>query len=182
MKTVMRLMGATIVLSALPLLAQQKAPAKNVPGSMNSMWKMVEKDFTDLAHAMPEDKWNFKPTQGAFDRARTFAEQVKHVACGNEAWAKKLHGEKPPARCDLGGPNPAKTKAEILAYLKESFEMMDREIAATNMENLLSEVKGPYAGHNRFEVMTAALWHASDHYGQLVEYARMNGVVPPASK
>ena len=129
---------------------------------------MVEKDFTSLAEAMPEDKWSFKPTQGAFKDARTFAEQVKHVACGNEAWAKKLRGEKPPERCDLGGPNPAKTKAEILAYLHESFVMMDAGIAATNMENLLSEMKGPYAGDNRFEVMTSALWHISDHYGQLV--------------
>lgn len=182
MKTLMRLMGTVVVLSGLPLFAQQQPPAKNLPDSMNYMWKMVEKNFADLAQAMPEDKWNFKPTQGAFDGARTFAEQVKHVACGNEAWAKKLHGEKPPERCDLGGPNKAKSKAEILAYLTESFGMMDREIAATNPQNLLNAVKGPYAGSNRFEVLTSALWHISDHYGQLVEYARMNGVVPPASK
>jgi hypothetical protein len=176
------LIASGIVLSVLPAIAQQKAPAKNVPDSMNYMWKMVEKDFTELAEAMPEDKWSFKPSQGAFDGARTFAEQVKHVACANEAWGKKLHGEKPPERCDLGGPNPAKTKAEILAYLHESFGMMDREIAATSSDNLLSGVKGPYAGENRFEVLTAALWHMSDHYGQLVEYARMNGIVPPASR
>ena len=181
MKICVGLMTAAIVFGGVSL-AQEKSAANNVPESMNYMWKMVQKEFTDLAEAMPEEKWNFKPTQGAFEGARTFAEQVKHVACGNEAWAKKLGGEKPPAHCDLGGPNPAKTKAEILAYLKESFGMMDREIAATNMENLLSETKGPYAGKNRFEVMTAALWHVSDHYGQLVEYARTNGVVPPASR
>jgi len=172
-----------VLLSSLEGVAQQQAPpSKNVRESMNYMWKMVEKDFTSLAEAMPEEKWNFKPTQGSFTGARTFAEQVKHVACGNEAWAKKLRGEKSPERCDLGGPNPAKTKAEILGYLKETFAMMDREIEATTLENLLSAVKGPYAGDNRFEVLTSALWHASDHYGQLVEYARMNGVVPPASR
>lgn len=104
------------------------------------------------------------------------------MACGNEAWAKKLGEEKPPERCDLGGPNPAKSKAEILAYLRESFAMLDREIEKTSGENLFTAVKGPYAGDNRFEVLTSALWHASDHYGQLVEYARMNGVVPPASR
>jgi DinB superfamily len=163
--------------------AQEHAPAaKTVPDSMNYMWKMVEKDFTSLAEAMPEEKWSFKPTQGAFSEARTFAEQVKHVACGNEAWAKKLAGQKSPERCDLGGPNPAKAKADILAYLRDSFALMDREIAATSMDNLLSPVKGPYAGDNRFEALTSALWHVSDHYGQLVEYARMNGVVPPASR
>ena len=169
--------------SALGAGGQERTPpAKTIPDSMNYMWKMVEKDFTSLAEAMPEDKWSFKPTQGAFKDARTFAEQVKHVACANEAWGKKLRGEKPPERCDLGGPNPAKTKAEILAYLHESFITMDGGIAATTSENLWSETKGPYAGDNRFEVLTSALWHISDHYGQLVEYARMNGVVPPASR
>ena len=175
----------TVSLLVVPIyvVAKQNAlPARGVPDSINYMWKMVEKDFSDLAEAMPEDKWSFKPSQGAYTDARTFAEQVKHVACANEAWAKKLHGENPPERCDLGGPNPAKTKSEILAYLRESYEMMDKQIAATNAGNLLSEVKGPYAGGNRLEVLMSALWHISDHYGQLVEYARMNGVVPPASR
>jgi hypothetical protein len=43
-------------------------------------------------------------------------------------------------------------------------------------------MKGPYAGDNRLEVLNPALWHISDHYGQLVEYVRMNGIVPPASR
>ena len=180
MKIALAFLAAFVLLNSA--LAQQAPAAKTIPESMNYMWKMVEKDFTNLADAMPEDKWNFKPTQGSFAQARTFAEQVKHVACGNEAWAKKLGGAKPPARCDLGGPNPAKTKSEIMAYLRESFAMMDQEIGKTTPENLLSAVNGPYAGSNRLEIMTSALWHASDHYGQLVEYARMNGVVPPASR
>jgi len=75
------------------------------------MWKMVESDFTSLAEAMPEEKWSFKPTQGAFADVRTFADQVKHVACANEAWAKKLRGEKPPDHCDTGGPSPGKDKS-----------------------------------------------------------------------
>ena len=181
MKVVIGSLALCWVLTSM-LVAQQAWVAKTVPDSMNYMWKMVEKEFTDLADAMPEEKWSFKPTQGAFSDARTFAEQVKHVACGNEAWAKKLAGEKTPEHCDVGGPNPAKTKAEIMAYLRETFGMMDRQIAATSMENLLSAVKRPYAGDNRLEALTAALWHVSDHYGQLVEYARMNGVVPPASR
>jgi len=168
---------------ALSAVAQHpSSPPANIPDSMNYMWKMVEKDFTDLAEAMPEEKWGFRPSQGAFAGARTFAEQVKHVACGNEAWAKKLRGEKPPAHCDTGGPNPATAKTAILAYLRESFVMMDGEIAATKLHNLMAPVQGPYAGDNRFEVLTSALWHISDHYGQLVEYARMNGIVPPASR
>jgi len=177
------LVAIALLLVALPAVAQQQpSPAKTIPDSINYMWKMVESDFTSLAEAMPEDKWNFKPTQGAFTDVRTFREQVKHVACANEAWAKKLRGEKPPDHCDTGGPNPAKTKTEILAYLRETFAMMDAEIAKTELDNLLAPVKGFYAGDNQLEVLNSALWHISDHYGQLVEYVRMNGIVPPASR
>ena len=71
---------------------------------------------------------------------------------------------------------------EILAYLHESFVMMDGEIAQSKLDNLTAPMKGPYAGDNRLEVLNSALWHISDHYGQLVEYVRMNGIVPPASR
>jgi|SRR5215469_3348926 len=171
------LITAVLLLSALRAIAQQQpSPPKTIPDSINYMWKMVEGDFTSLAEAMPEEKWRFKPTQGAF------AEQVKHVACANEAWAKKLHGDKPPDHCATGGPSTAGTKTEILAYLRESFVMIDGEIAKTRADNLMSPVEGPYAGDNRLEVLNSVLWHISDHYGQLVEYVRMNGIVPPASR
>ena len=184
MKSPLRaLITVALLLSSLRAITQQKPSApKTIPDSINYMWKMVESDFTSLAEAMPEEKWGFKPTQGAFTDVRTFGEQVKHVACANEAWAKKLQGEKPPDRCDTGGPSPAKTKAEILAYLHESFVMLDSEIAKSKLDNLMAPMKGPYAGDNRLEVLNSALWHISDHYGQLVIYLRMNGIVPPASR
>ena len=182
MKTALHaLISIVLLLSSLRVIAQQQpSPSKTVPDSINYMWKMVEGDFTSLAEAMPER--SFKPTQGAFAEVRTFAEQVKHVACANEAWAKKLRGEKPPDHCDTGGPSPARTKTEILAYLHESFVMMDGEIAKSKLDNLMAPMKGPYAGDNRLEVLNSALWHISDHYGQLVEFVRMNGIVPPASR
>lgn len=183
MNTPLHTLAVVVLLAAVPAPAQQQpSPAKTIPDSINYMWKIVERDFTSLAEAMPEDKWNFKPTQGAFTDVRTFGEQVKHVACANEAWAKKLRGEKSPERCDTGGSSPAKTKSEILAYLHESFDMMDGEIAKSKLDNLMAPMKGAYAGDNRPEVLNSALWHISDHYGQLVEYVRMNGIVPPASR
>jgi uncharacterized damage-inducible protein DinB len=163
-------------------LAQKQPQPKTVPDSINFIWKTIAGNFTSLADAMPEDKWVFKPTQGEFKEARTFAEQVKHVACANEAWAKKLSGEKPPAHCDLGGPNPAKSKAEIMAYLKDSFAMVDKAIDETNADTLLNSTPGPYWGANRLSSLIATVWHVSDHYGQLAIYLRMNGIVPPASR
>ena len=162
---------------------QPPLPSKSISDSIKLVWGNVAHDFTALAEAMPEDKWNFKPTQGKFANVRTFGEQVKHVACGNEAWAKKIKGEKKlPERCDLGGPNPARTKAEILAYLRESIRMVDDAIASTNADNLQQPLPGPYFGDTRLACLNAALWHMSDHYGQLVVYLRMNGLVPPASQ
>ena len=177
-------MSAGILLaSSIPAVAQKAPPEpKTIGDSINYIWHGIEQDFTALAEAMPEDKWSFKPTQGEFKDVRTFGEQVKHVACGNEAWAKKILGEKAPERCDLGGPNPAKSKAEILAYLKESFKAIDKVIAETDGKNLMQSTPGPYWGANRLSSLTATVWHISDHYGQLVIYLRMNGIVPPASK
>ncbi len=177
------LITAGLLMKPVVGTAQQRpAEPKNIPDSINFIWKSIEHDFTALAEAMPEDKWSFKPTQGEFKGVRSFAEQVKHVACANEAWAKQIAGEKPPARCDLGGPNQAKTKAEILAYLKDSFSLADKAISDTSADNLLHPNPGPYWGPNRLSALTALVWHISDHYGQLVEYLRMNGVVPPASR
>ncbi len=174
--------ASLLLLSSTAAIAQRPPQSKTVADSINYIWKNVEHDFTTLADAMPEDKWSFKPTQGAFTNARTFSEQVKHVACGNFAFADKVVGEKPPAHCDTGGPDPAKTKAEIMKYLRDSFAKMDEAISSTNDKNMLDPVKGPYYGDNPLSTLTVAVWHISDHYGQLVEYLRMNGIVPPASR
>jgi uncharacterized damage-inducible protein DinB len=183
MKSFVHALVFCALLAPVATVAQRNpAPPKTIPDSINFIWKDIQKDFTSLAEAMPEDKWSFKPTQGAFKDVRAFGDQVKHVACANEAWAKQITGEKPPARCDLGGPDPAKSKAEIMAYLKKSFVMIDKAIADTNADNLLHPNPGPYWGPNRLSALTAIVWHISDHYGQLVEYLRMNGIVPPASR
>jgi hypothetical protein len=60
--------------------------------------------------------------------------------------------------------------------------MLEAEIAATNGSNLLQPAAGPYAGSNRLEAVNTAVWHSTDHDGQLVLYLRMNGIVPPASR
>ena len=173
-----------VLVVGVPVPAQRPAVVrKTIPESLDYMWKQIAVDFTSLAEAMPEAKWTFKPSEGEFKGVRTFAEQVKHVACSNEGWAKQMSGhESIPLHCDTGGPNAAKTKAEIVDYLKRSFQLIETEIAATNADNLLQPAAGPYAGSNRLEAASAALWHTTDHYGQLVLYVRMNGIVPPASR
>jgi len=163
--------------------ASPAAPAATMASTTGQWWKMLEKSFVDLAEAMPEEKWTFKPSGGAFDNVRTFAEQVKHVACANEAFASEVDHKEPPPACETGGPNPAKSKAEILRYLRQSFTQVNEVFAKMTPGNALDAAGGPYGGPStRLGLATLAVWHASDHYGQLVVYLRMNGIVPPASR
>ena len=146
-------------------------------------FSMLEWQFVNLAGAMPADKWTFKPTEGASGSGRTFARQVKHVACSNFAFFNQIEKKEPPENCGGGGPHPAATKAELMTYLRESFAYAGRVLRTMTSANALESVSGPYGGDNtRLGIATLAVWHASDHYGQLVVYLRMNGIVPPASQ
>jgi len=155
----------------------------SVASSVGVVWNVLEKSFVSLADAMPAEKWSFAPTQGEFKGVRSFGEQVKHVACANYAFFAELEHKTPPAGCDTGGPNAATTKAPLMQYLRDSFTYADAALATLNERNMLDAVEGPYFTPNtKLGIATAAVWHASDHYGQLVEYLRMNGIIPPSSR
>lgn len=144
---------------------------------------LIQRSFVGLAEAMPAEKFAFKPTDGEFKEARTFGEQVKHVACANFAFFMEIEKKAPPADCATGGPSPAKSKAELLTYLRESFDYAQGVLRTMTSANALEPAGGPYGGEStRLGLTTLAVWHASDHYGQLVVYLRMNGIVPPASR
>jgi uncharacterized damage-inducible protein DinB len=151
-----------------------------------------EYEVRSAAEAMPEEKYSFRPAEGKFknekpefgpSEVRTFAEQVKHVACANFGFAAELDGQKPPDACDKGGPSPAKTKKELLTYLRDSFAAARKSLAAIDAKNMFDPIEGPYAGPNtRLGIATVIVWHNADHYGQMVLYMRENGIVPPASR
>ena len=145
-------------------------------------FSMIEREFVSLADAMPADRYGFAPKDGEFKGVRTFGEQVKHVACANFAFFNEVEHKEPPAACETGGPSPANTKAELMKYLRESFTYASDVMRRLTAANAMDPVEGPYGGKTtRLGISTLAVWHASDHYGQLVVYLRMNGIVPPAS-
>lgn len=151
--------------------------------TVEQWFTMIERSFVALADAMPAEKFGFKPTDGEFTNVRTFGEQVKHVACSNFAFFNEIEKKEPPDGCGSGGPHPAKTKEEINAYLRESFAYAGRVLRRMTPANALEPAGGPYGGMStRLGLTTLAVWHASDHYGQLVMYLRMNRIVPPASR
>src|SRR5438552_13250452 len=130
-------------------------------------FSMIERQFVSLADAMPADRYRFTPTGGEFKGVRTFGEQVKHVACANFAFFNEVEHKEPPAGCETGGPSRAKTKAELMLYLRESFTYAGAVMRRLTAANAMDPVEGPYGGKTtRLGVSTLAVWHASDHYGQ----------------
>jgi uncharacterized damage-inducible protein DinB len=163
--------------------AQQEQVPKDIADSVGNALQWTEDQFYSIAEAMPEAKYDYIPTAGNFDGVRSFAEQVKHVACSNYAFFNEIEGKNPPDHCEKGGSAPAKTKAELLKYLKDSFDYGNKVLQTINAKNALDRVEGPYAGPNtKLGIAVAAVWHIADHYGQIVEYLRMNGIVPPSTQ
>jgi len=151
-----------------------------------------EYEVRSAAEAMPEAKYGYRPAEGKFGsekpefgpaQVRTFAQQVKHVACSNFAFAAELDGPTPPAACDKDGPSPAKTKRELLIYLRDSFAAARKSLGARDAKNMFDPIEGPYAGpHTRMGLATVIVWHNADHYGQMALALRENNIVPPASR
>jgi hypothetical protein len=168
-------------------LAQEAKPAEHrtLAGVLEESVTGVEKEFVPAAEAMPEDKYSFAPTNGEFKGVRTFAQQVKHVAAVNYILGATILAEKPPV--ELGGengPDSIKSKADIVKFLKDSFAYFHKAVGSINAGNLLNPLKNPFGEGTvtRLSLATLNVGHCFDHYGQMAEYLRMNGIVPPASR
>lgn len=164
----------------------QSAKQPTLAATLESEIANAEKEIVGAAEAMPADKFDFSPQSlnipGAdFKGVRTFAVLVKHTAASNYALWSPLTGDRFP-KDFLGGDGPAslKTKAEIVKFLKDSFALGHKAAAALTPENMLQWDESTKSLHLHLAVF--ALTDGFDHYGQLVEYLRMNGIVPPASR
>lgn len=167
--------------TVLPVFAQTSAPAAPAPPTpareLLRSWNQVAGLVTDVAEAMPEEKYSFKPTP----EVRSFAEQLLHVAGANYIFVDTAKGEKAGPE-DLS-PAKYKTKADVVKVLRESFEAGAAVIGQFTDAQLSEVVKSPFgntlvtrAGYWWFEIR-----HATEHYGQMVVYLRLNGIVPPAT-
>jgi hypothetical protein len=168
-----------------PVRAQQDAVPRNVADSVGDALHYTADQFLSIAEAMLANRYGYMPTApgGNFTGVRSFGEQVKHVACANFAFFNEMEGKKPPESCEKGGPSPAKTKVELVKYLTDSFEYGNKVCATSNLKNEMDQVDGQYgAPYTKLGVAVIAVWHIADHYGQIVEYLRLNGIVPPPTK
>ena len=187
--------GRTVHAAKLGMVASQqqaeKGPAildaQQEKRALQVLLKSVQTQIVSAADAMPAVKYGFVPADGEFKGVRTFGQQVKHLAATNHILAAAALGEETPTDAgDEMGPESVRTKAEIIDYLNQSFARLGKAIDAIDEKNAtvksapISPLKGTEA--TRLSLTVEALIHAFDHYGQMVEYLRMNGVVPPASR
>jgi len=198
MQQTKRVMALVMCLAASSLLARTSSQGldpksnarldpKQEKRDLQSLMKVVEKEIISTVDAMPADKFGFAPTDGEFKGVRTFGQMVKHLSATNHILAAAALGEEPPAEAgDELGPESVRTKAEILTYLKASFVHLEKAVQAIGQANIpVNASPIPPLKHSevtRLALITETLLHAYDHYGQMVEYLRMNGVVPPASR
>ena len=161
--------------TAKPAVGTVMTPA----ATYGKLLDMLSKEFVDAAEAMPEDKFSFAPPESAgdFKGVRSFGDQVKHVAEANwyffggpisEADSKAKHD----------AIEKLTSKAEIIQAFKDSLTQAHTFLDGTTAQNaFVMTANGTRGGMAAFGIA-----HMMDHYGQLVVYLRMNGIVPPASR
>ena len=168
------------------IVPPQSQPKRDSISEKLDFWiGTAEREIVPAADAMPEERYSFAPTAGEFTGARTFAQQIKHLAANNYRMAAYIFDQTPtPDQEAELGPDDVRSKAQIADYLRGSFAALHRAAAAITAQNMLE----PMASHpvprqnTRVQFVIDAVAHSYDHYGQMVEYLRMNRIVPPASR
>jgi hypothetical protein len=165
---------------------QSPQPAPTIASVMDRDISAVEKQIVDASEAMPEDKFNFTPEAlnipgASYKGVRSFAVEVKHIAASNWFIWSPLTGDKlPEGLKDGNGPANLQTKTDIIKFLKDSFALGHKAAATLTTENMLQPPTNSKS--TRLHLAEFGVAHAYDHYGQMVEYLRMNGIIPPASR
>jgi len=199
----LRMFCIVAVLSlAIGLSAQTAAPAAKptptaqaAPAPISSLSAMVdrqvsqyEKNVVEAAEAMPADKFDFNPASlkingAAYSDVRSFATLVKHTATANYRFWSTLTSDKMPENIKgPNGPDDLKTKEQIIQFLKDSFALGHKAAKTITNENAMEQLPFFRGTQPRLLIATGCVIHAADEYGQMVEYLRMNGIVPPASR
>jgi uncharacterized damage-inducible protein DinB len=183
-------------LGSLTAAAQVDDPAKGPEigiiaapaAAFDSQLSAVEGETMSAVKAMPADKFDFAPSQAIFvpgqktefATVRTFAQQATHVAEANYFFYNIVSGLQPDV--DPRGILKLTKKEDVVAALAGSFAYAHKAIATLTAANAFEVIKSPEPGfQTRATLASFGISHCWDHYGQMVEYLRMNGIVPPAS-
>ncbi|HKT24371.1 MAG TPA: DinB family protein [Terriglobales bacterium] len=171
---------------------QASTAAPTIASTLNGSLRGIEREIMGAAEAIPQDKFDFSPATanvpGDFktpNPVRTMGEQFKHIGDALEAYSAGIMGQKPPSSSDENGPKNIKTKDQVIDYLKGSFAKAHSAIDTITAQNATEEMPSPFGGNRKVTRLNLAIQmigHSNNHYGQIIEYLRMNGIVPPESQ
>ena len=173
-------------LTSVPLHAQdamkkQAAPKPPIGADLAILeqWNDIGRKLTDMAQDFPEDKYDFKPTPAQ----RSFAEQLLHASYANYYFTNALTGEPAPKGADPKR-EQYKSKADVVAYVKKSFADGAAAIKAKGDKGMHDLVVDPFDNRQTriYDYAYGFIEHNGEHYGQLVVYYRLSGLVPPESR
>jgi hypothetical protein len=162
------------------------APQASMGKVLDGQLRSAEREIVGLAEAMPSEKYDFRPTVGEFKNVRSFSQQITHIASILYGVSAGALGEKNPSELgkDENGPASINGKTAAVKYLKDAFAYAHKAALAVTSANVMDIVQSPFGSGKtpRIDLVTTLIFHSFDHYGQAVVYARMNGIVPPASR
>jgi len=188
----MKITATSVILAVLIAASTLAFPQSQPPATPKTVTEILQRSlsntetqFVDAADAMPADKFDFAPTAGEYKGVRSFGQLLKHTAATNMFVASVLLGEKPPSS-GFEGPDDVKGKEAIMRYVKDSFAAAHKAVDKVNKDSATDALPNPFNPKGpdvtRLGMSLIFLGHTNDEYGQLVEYLRMNNIVPPASR
>src|SRR5262245_33480601 len=163
-----------VVAAAVPCLLWAQTPGPSLAKETAGSFQRAATEILDVAEAMPAEKYGYKPTP----EISSFGEQLVHVAGIVQRFIDSAKGTKTEAAHH--GPT---TEPEVISLLKKTFQGAQEMITSLADAQLLEPVKFPFGDGTvtRATFWQGPLFQIRNHYGQLVVYLRMNGIVPPAS-
>ncbi len=164
---------AAVAVPAPSVFAQSTSPT--LVKELVAIWQRAATDMIDVAEAMPEEKYAYKPTP----EIATFRDQLVHAAGIAQRFIDSAKGIK----SESGPPHKAMTKAEVIGLLKQTFQTGGEMLGSLTDAQLLEQVKFPFGDRmvTRFTFWQGPLYQVRNHHGQLVVYLRLNGIVPPTT-
>ncbi|MEI2719802.1 MAG: DinB family protein [Gemmatimonadales bacterium] len=168
----MRLPLLLAVLAATPLAAQS---GNHVAGTVRDVWTPTIGFITTAAEEMPEAKYGFRPVAGV----RTFGELIGHVAGAQNMICAAVLGDPQPSEDAVE--KSATTKAALVAALKASTAYCAKAYATPDAA-IHQEITLWGGKHSKLWALVTNAAHDDEHYGNIVTYLRMNGMVPPSSR
>jgi uncharacterized damage-inducible protein DinB len=176
----------TLFTGAAMVFGADAPPPASMGKVLDGQLRSAEHEIVGLAEAMPAERFNFRPTDGEFKNVRSFSQQMTHLAATLYGISAGALGEKNPSEMgkDENGPASINDKAAAVKYLKDAFAYAHKAAMAVTSANAMDMLPSPFGNGKtpRIDMVTMLMWHSYDHYGQAVVYARMNGIVPPASR